>query len=129
MWRLLFAVLGAALGQRMAVGIGKGDITGPVVQVAMMGYADPRQKSTGFEKLIFLIIICFRLPLAPVRALLLGPKRRRGRLCLLLSRQRHGRTSSQAQSHREPKRGRNRPAHGAADRQRHAHSFRPGGLF
>jgi len=47
MWWLQCAVLGAALGQRMAVGIGKGDITGPVVQVAMMGYADPRQKSTG----------------------------------------------------------------------------------
>ena len=47
MWWLQCAVLGVALGQRMAVGIGKGDITGPVVQVAMMGYADPRQKSTG----------------------------------------------------------------------------------
>lgn len=51
---LLCAVLGAALGQRMAVGIGKGDITGPVVQVAMMGFADPRQKATGFGQVIFL---------------------------------------------------------------------------
>ncbi|CBY33757.1 unnamed protein product [Oikopleura dioica] len=37
----------------MAVGIGKGDITGPVVQVAMMGYADPRQKSTGYHSRLF----------------------------------------------------------------------------
>ena len=53
MWRLLFAVLGAALGQRMAVGIGKSDITGPVVQAVLMGFADPRQKSSGLKFLIF----------------------------------------------------------------------------
>ena len=53
MLALFCALLGGVLSQRLAVGVGKGDVTGPVVQVARMGYADPRQKSTGYHSRLF----------------------------------------------------------------------------
>jgi neutral ceramidase len=35
------------------IGVGKGDITGPVVEINMMGYADPNQKGTGLRQRLY----------------------------------------------------------------------------
>lgn len=39
-----------AYGDRYLVGVGKGDITGPVVEINFMGYADPAQVGSGLRQ-------------------------------------------------------------------------------
>ncbi|KAI9670477.1 MAG: hypothetical protein M1817_004344 [Caeruleum heppii] len=39
--------------QLYVVGVGKADITGPVVELNMMGYADPSQKGTGLKQRLY----------------------------------------------------------------------------
>ncbi|KAJ4306211.1 hypothetical protein N0V88_001007 [Collariella sp. IMI 366227] len=41
------------LGDRYLIGVGKADITGPVVEVNLMGYADPKQVGTGLRQRIY----------------------------------------------------------------------------
>lgn len=41
------------LGDQYLLGVGKGDITGPVVEVNMMGYADPKQVGTGLRQRLY----------------------------------------------------------------------------
>lgn len=40
-------------GDEYLLGVGKGDITGPVVEVNMMGYADPKQLGTGLRQRLY----------------------------------------------------------------------------
>lgn len=40
-------------GDQYLVGVGKADITGPVVEVNLMGYADPKQLGTGLRQRLF----------------------------------------------------------------------------
>lgn len=42
-----------ATGDKYLIGVGKGDITGPVVEIGMMGYADPAQKGSGLRQRIY----------------------------------------------------------------------------
>jgi neutral ceramidase len=39
-----------ASGDRYLIGVGKADITGPVVEINLMGYADPKQLGTGLRQ-------------------------------------------------------------------------------
>lgn len=41
-----------ATGDKYLVGVGKGDVTGPVVEIGMMGYADLAQKGSGLRQRI-----------------------------------------------------------------------------
>ncbi|KAK3325828.1 Neutral/alkaline nonlysosomal ceramidase [Apodospora peruviana] len=41
------------LGDRYLVGVGKADITGPVVEINFMGYADPKQLGTGLRQRLY----------------------------------------------------------------------------
>lgn len=41
-----------ATGDKYLIGVGKGDVTGPVVEIGMMGYADLSQKGTGLRQRI-----------------------------------------------------------------------------
>lgn len=41
------------LGDRYLLGVGKADITGPVVEINMMGYADPKQVGTGLRQRLY----------------------------------------------------------------------------
>jgi neutral ceramidase len=41
------------LGDRYLLGVGKADITGPVVEINMMGYADPKQIGTGLRQRLY----------------------------------------------------------------------------
>lgn len=43
----------APLGDQYLLGVGKADITGPVVEVNMMGYADPKQLGTGLRQRLY----------------------------------------------------------------------------
>jgi neutral ceramidase len=43
----------ATLGDQYLLGVGKGDITGPVVEINMMGYADPKQVGTGLRQRLY----------------------------------------------------------------------------
>jgi len=43
----------AELGTLYSLGVGKADITGPVVEISFMGYADPDQKGTGLRQRIY----------------------------------------------------------------------------
>lgn len=40
-------------GDRYLIGVGKADITGPVVEINLMGYADPRQVGTGLRQRLY----------------------------------------------------------------------------
>lgn len=40
-------------GDQYLLGVGKGDITGPVVEVNLMGYADPKQLGTGLRQRLY----------------------------------------------------------------------------
>lgn len=40
-------------GDQYLVGVGKGDITGPVVEINMMGYADPNQLGSGLRQRLY----------------------------------------------------------------------------
>ena len=40
-------------GDKYLVGVGKADVTGPVVEVGMMGYAAPDQTGTGLRQRLF----------------------------------------------------------------------------
>ncbi|POS80283.1 neutral ceramidase [Diaporthe helianthi] len=40
-------------GDQYLLGVGKADITGPVVEVNMMGYADPKQLGTGLRQRLY----------------------------------------------------------------------------
>lgn len=40
-------------GDKYLIGVGKGDVTGPVVEIGMMGYADPEQKGSGLRQRIY----------------------------------------------------------------------------
>ncbi|KAK3685736.1 Neutral/alkaline nonlysosomal ceramidase [Podospora appendiculata] len=42
-----------ATGDQYLVGVGKGDITGPVVEINLMGYADPNQLGTGLRQRLY----------------------------------------------------------------------------
>lgn len=42
-----------ANGQKYLIGVGKGDITGPVVEINMMGYADPKQLGSGLRQRLY----------------------------------------------------------------------------
>jgi neutral ceramidase len=44
---------GPSPGDRYLVGVGKADITGPVVEVNMMGYTDPKQVGTGLRQRLY----------------------------------------------------------------------------
>jgi neutral ceramidase len=39
-------------GDKYLIGVGKGDVTGPVVEIGMMGYADLSQTGTGLRQRI-----------------------------------------------------------------------------
>ncbi|KAK3900739.1 Neutral/alkaline nonlysosomal ceramidase [Staphylotrichum tortipilum] len=41
------------LGDRYLLGVGKADITGPVVEINLMGYADPNQVGTGLRQRLY----------------------------------------------------------------------------
>ncbi len=43
----------AELGDRYLLGVGKADITGPVVEINLMGYADPNQVGTGLRQRLY----------------------------------------------------------------------------
>ncbi|KAK4144144.1 Neutral/alkaline nonlysosomal ceramidase [Dichotomopilus funicola] len=43
----------SSLGDQYLLGVGKADITGPVVEVNLMGYADPNQIGTGLRQRIY----------------------------------------------------------------------------
>lgn len=40
-------------GDQYLLGVGKGDITGPVVEINLMGYADPNQVGTGLRQRLY----------------------------------------------------------------------------
>lgn len=40
-------------GDQYLFGVGKGDITGPVVEINLMGYADPKQLGTGLRQRLY----------------------------------------------------------------------------
>lgn len=40
-------------GDRYLLGVGKGDITGPVVEINLMGYADPKQVGSGLRQRLY----------------------------------------------------------------------------
>lgn len=40
-------------GDKYLVGVGKADITGPVVEINFMGYADPAQQGTGVRQRLY----------------------------------------------------------------------------
>ncbi|KAK0615886.1 Neutral/alkaline nonlysosomal ceramidase [Bombardia bombarda] len=42
-----------AVGDQYLIGVGKADITGPVVEINMMGYADPKQVGTGLRQRLY----------------------------------------------------------------------------
>lgn len=42
-----------APGDRYLIGVGKADITGPVVEINLMGYADPKQLGTGLRQRLY----------------------------------------------------------------------------
>ncbi|KAM7203674.1 Neutral/alkaline nonlysosomal ceramidase [Rhypophila sp. PSN 637] len=44
---------GTGLGDQYLIGVGKADITGPVVEINLMGYADPNQVGTGLRQRLF----------------------------------------------------------------------------
>lgn len=44
---------GGGDGQQYLIGVGKGDITGPVVEINMMGYADPKQLGSGLRQRLY----------------------------------------------------------------------------
>ncbi|KAL8357355.1 hypothetical protein RB598_002272 [Gaeumannomyces tritici] len=44
---------GAAAGDRFLLGVGKADITGPVVEINFMGYADPNQVGSGLRQRLY----------------------------------------------------------------------------
>ena len=52
-----FRGMGAAMGQdtgdQYLIGVGKADITGPVVEINLMGYADPNQLGTGLRQRLY----------------------------------------------------------------------------
>ncbi|KAK0720564.1 Neutral/alkaline nonlysosomal ceramidase [Lasiosphaeris hirsuta] len=41
------------LGDEYLIGVGKADITGPVVEINLMGYADPKQVGTGLRQRLY----------------------------------------------------------------------------
>ncbi len=43
----------ALSGDRYLLGVGKADITGPVVEINLMGYADPKQLGTGLRQRLY----------------------------------------------------------------------------
>lgn len=43
----------AKQGDQYLLGVGKGDITGPVVEINLMGYADPKQVGTGLRQRLY----------------------------------------------------------------------------
>lgn len=43
----------SALGDKYLLGVGKADITGPVVEINMMGYADPKQVGSGLRQRLY----------------------------------------------------------------------------
>lgn len=43
----------AQQGDQYLLGVGKGDITGPVVEINLMGYADPKQVGTGLRQRLY----------------------------------------------------------------------------
>ncbi|KAK3328383.1 Neutral/alkaline nonlysosomal ceramidase [Cercophora scortea] len=43
----------ATAGDQYLLGVGKGDITGPVVEINLMGYADPNQLGTGLRQRLY----------------------------------------------------------------------------
>lgn len=43
----------SALGNKYLLGVGKADITGPVVEINMMGYADPKQVGSGLRQRLY----------------------------------------------------------------------------
>ncbi|ORY68716.1 Neutral/alkaline nonlysosomal ceramidase [Pseudomassariella vexata] len=47
------ADLPAAEGDEYLLGVGKGDITGPCVEINLMGYADPKQIGTGLRQRLY----------------------------------------------------------------------------
>jgi neutral ceramidase len=44
---------GPVLGDQYQLGVGKADITGPVVEINLMGYADPKQVGTGLRQRLY----------------------------------------------------------------------------
>jgi neutral ceramidase len=44
---------GNGLGDSYLLGVGKADITGPIVEINMMGYADPKQVGTGLRQRLY----------------------------------------------------------------------------
>ena len=46
-------VASASHGDSYLLGVGKGDITGPVVEINMMGYANPQQLGTGLRQRLY----------------------------------------------------------------------------
>ena len=44
---------GKGLGDKYLIGVGKADITGPVVEINLMGYADPKQLGTGLRQRLY----------------------------------------------------------------------------
>ena len=44
---------GKELGDKYLIGVGKADITGPVVEINLMGYADPKQLGTGLRQRLY----------------------------------------------------------------------------
>ncbi|CAG8976308.1 hypothetical protein HYALB_00005714 [Hymenoscyphus albidus] len=44
---------GGSVGSKYLLGVGKADITGPVVEINMMGYADPKQVGTGLRQRLY----------------------------------------------------------------------------
>lgn len=41
-----------AVGDKYLLGVGRADVTGPVVEIGMMGYADLAQKGSGLRQRI-----------------------------------------------------------------------------
>ncbi|APA12419.1 hypothetical protein SS1G_10538 [Sclerotinia sclerotiorum 1980 UF-70] len=44
---------GSSKGSQYLLGVGKADITGPVVEINMMGYADPKQLGSGLRQRLY----------------------------------------------------------------------------
>lgn len=50
---VFLAPLSKAAGDRYLIGTGKADITGPVVEIGLAGYADPKQVGTGLRQRLY----------------------------------------------------------------------------
>lgn len=51
--QLLQTAVAHAMGDEYLIGVGKADITGPVVEINLMGYADPAQTGTGLRQRLY----------------------------------------------------------------------------